>query len=156
MSAKMVKEELVGDVFERIVTTPAKVSRGQTLKEAVEAILKVPITRKVYVVDSTGKLEGVIKVETILRHAGYRMGVRKSGIASYFKMLSEVFKDKVEDIMEKPITVTKKDTIARATKLMVENHLNDLSVVDENGILIGEINSMEILSASIKLFEDKL
>jgi len=155
MSAKMVREELVGEVYDKIVTTPAKVSRGQTIKDAAEAILKVPVTRKVYVVDSTGKLEGVIKLETILRHIGYRMGVRESGISSYFKMLSEVLKEKVEDIMEKPITVTKNDTIARATKLMVENHINDLPVIDENGILLGELNSMEILSVSIKLFEEK-
>ncbi len=153
--AKLVKDELVCDVSDKLVTVPAKVARDQTIKGAVDALLRVPITRKVYVVDAKGKLEGVVKIETLLRHVGYRMGVREPGVSSYIRMLSEALYDKVEDIMEVPVTIMKTDTLAHATELMIEHHLNDLPVVDEHGILTGELNSMEILTAAVRLFDEK-
>jgi CBS-domain-containing membrane protein len=37
---------------------------------------------------------------------------------------------------------------------MVDNHLNDLPVIDEEGKIIGELNSLEILEEAKKVFNE--
>lgn len=124
---------------------PATVRKDATLKEASEALIRNRETRKVYVVDEGSRLVGTITLETLLRHAGYSMGVRSSGVTSFLKMLGEISKDKVSDSMDAPVKVLEDELIVNATKLMVENHLNDLPVVDDEGRLVGELNGLDIL-----------
>lgn len=151
---KDLKDQLVGDVYELVTGEPAVVKKGAMLKDAIDAIVnKKPTTRKVYVVDEKGVLQGTITIETLMQQVGYRIGVRKPGAISFFKFLSGIFKEKVEDFMTPSVAISRKDPLLSTIKLMVENHLNDLPVVDEDGKLIGELNSLEILVESRKWFE---
>ena len=155
MIEKDFKDLLVGDVYNLLVTKPAVAKKGSKLREALDALVDRPITRKVYIVDKENKLVGTITIETLLRQVGYRTGARKEGLTSFFKFLGEIFKEDVDDFMNKtPITVTKEDALVDATKLMVENHLNDLPVIDGEGHLVGELNSLEIIKEAKKFFVD--
>jgi CBS domain-containing protein len=145
MRKKSIDELLVGDIYQLIVGTPAYVKKSAKLRAAVEAMINVPYSQKVYVVDKDNKLLGTITIATLLRQVGYRLGARKPGVISFFKFLSEIFKESVEEFMEAPVDVTKNVKIRDALQLMVENRLNNLPVVDEKGRLIGELNSIEIL-----------
>ena len=127
---------------------PAQISKDASLKEAMDAMINSK-TRKVYVVDE-GKLIGTITLETLLRHAGYQLGVRQPGITSFFKMLKEIGEEKATQAMTKPTKVLKEEMIVNVTKLMVENHLNDLPVVDSENRLIGELNGSDILRYVIR------
>lgn len=144
---KPIGEVRVADVLEAVEKTvePATVSKDANLREAVKSIIKDSETRKVYVLDEEGKIVGTITLEVLLRHAGYRFGVRSTGMTSFIRMLSEITDEKVTTVMQKPIKVSKDELLLNVMKLMVENHLNDLPVVDEKNRLVAELNGIDIL-----------
>lgn len=154
MAEKDIRDFLVEDLENVIIGKPAIVQEGSDLNDAIEAITQSPTSRKVYVVDGEGKLKGVITIETLLRHTGYRMGVREGGMISFFKFLGGILKEDVGDIMEKPVTITKRHKMLDALEMMVEHHLNDLPIVDDEERIIGELHSLEILEQTKNLFEE--
>ena len=142
---------LVEDIYQLVVGMPARASIDATLEEVVEALNEKAHSRKVYVVEGDGRLAGTVTLEAVLRQVGYIYYVRKPGVVSFFKFLRDILKDNVSDFMVKaPVKVTKKDRVLDALELMVTHHLNDLPVVDENGVLIGELNGAEILMRALK------
>lgn len=154
MSEIDIRDLKVEDVYEIMVGKPAILREDAQLKDAVEAITQDLISRKVYIVDAEGILIGMISIETLLRHVGYRVGVREVGVISFFKFLGGVFKENVTEIMEKkPVTVTNNHKVLDALRLMVEHHLNDLPVIDDEGKIIGELNSLEILKQTKEIFD---
>ncbi|UCG68859.1 MAG: CBS domain-containing protein [Thermoplasmata archaeon] len=149
-----IRDLKVEDVIDIMVGEPAILKEDAQLKDAVEAITQNLISRKVYVVNEEGVLTGLISIETLLRHVGYRVGVREVGVISFFKFLSGVFKENVTEIMEKkPVTVTNRHKVLDAMRLMVERHLNDLPIIDDDGKIIGELNSLEILIKTKEIFD---
>lgn len=144
---KRIGDIRVSDVLESAAkaVAPATVGADASLREAVEAIIKDSETRKVYVLDADGKLVGTITLEVLLRHGGYRLGVRSTGMTSFLRMLREITDDNVKEVMAKPVKVSKDELLVNVTKLMVENHLNDLPIVDDQGRLVAELNGLDIL-----------
>lgn len=152
MDDKPISDIRVSDVIAGIgkKIKPAVVDIDGRLRDAVVSIVEDSETRKVYVVDKDGVLKGTITLETLLRYAGYTLGVRKPGMTSLLKWLSEIKNDKVTEVMTKPVRVLQNEMITNVTRLMVENHLNDLPIVDDNNKLVGELNGLDILKASMK------
>lgn len=149
-----VSTETIGDLFDTIVTKPATVLEDATLQETVNAILDSEITRKAYVVDTEGRLKGTITMESLMRHAGYRLGVRAPGIISWFRFISDMSNDKARDFMAQPVPVTKGTLVMDIIRRVVEEHLNDFPVVDEEGKLIGELNTYNLLKATRNVFRE--
>lgn len=154
MSEIDIRDVKVADVHETMVGKPALVYENALLKDAVEAMTVNHISRKVYVIDSEGKLLGMISLETLLKQVGYRVGVRETGVISFLKFVTGIFKGNVTEFMEKPVTITNEHKVLDALKKMVEYHLNDLPVIDENGKIIGELNSLEILVQAKQIFDE--
>jgi len=143
---KPIKEIRVSDLLSE--TKRGKVSsvgKDSPIRDAIAEMLENYKTRKVYVLDEGGKLVGTITLETLLRYAGYTLGVREAGITSFLKMLAEIGDEKAAQVMVKPTKITANETIVSAARLMVENHLNDLPVVDDSGRLVAELNGMDLL-----------
>lgn len=153
MSEKDIRDLMVEDVYEIMIGKPAIVKEDALLKDAVDAITQNMISRKVYVVDEEGKLKGMITIETLLRQVGYRVGVREAGVISFFKSLNSMFKENVTEFMEKPVTITNRHKLLDALRMMVEYHLNDLPVIDDEDKIIGELNSLEILIHTREVFD---
>jgi CBS domain-containing protein len=148
-----IRDVKVEDVYDTMVGKPAIVKDDAILKDAVEAMTVNHISRKVYVTDSEGKLLGMISMETMLKQVGYRVGVREEGMISFLKFVTGIFKENVIEFMKDPITVTNENKVLDALKIMVDSHLNDLPVIDEEGKIIGELNSLEILEEAKKIFD---
>lgn len=155
MPEKDINELLVGDVFDILAGEPAVVNKNAILKDAVEAITRNKTSWKVYVVDDSNKLIGVITIEILLRQVGYLVGVRETGMVSFFKFLTGVFKENVSEIMERPVRINKRHKILEALHMMVEYHLNDLPIIDDDERLIGELHSLEILKYTKKIFDEE-
>ncbi|HUU07425.1 MAG TPA: CBS domain-containing protein [Thermoplasmata archaeon] len=155
MDDKPIKDIRVADVLADVpkVAEAATVLETATLRQAVEAMVKDSETRKVYVVDEEHKLVGTITLETLMRHTGYLLGVRKTGMTSFLRMLGEISDDKVTEVMNKPVKVSSNELLVNVTKLMVENHLNDLPVVDDTGRLVAELNGLDILKSGMKYWK---
>ncbi|MCJ7606927.1 MAG: CBS domain-containing protein [Thermoplasmata archaeon] len=155
MDDKPIKDIRVADVLADVpkAADAATVLKTATLRQAVEAMVKDSETRKVYVVDEEDKLVGTITLETLMRHTGYLLGVRKTGMTSFLRMLGEISDDKVTEVMNKPVKVSSNELLVNVTKMMVENHLNDLPVVDDTGRLVAELNGLDILKSGMKYWK---
>ncbi|HHT75922.1 MAG: CBS domain-containing protein [Methanomassiliicoccaceae archaeon] len=150
---KKFSELLVGDVAAKLVQTAATVGPKASIREVIEKMIANPLSRKVYVVDEQGRYIGTVNTETILRLIGYRVGVRKDGGISFMRFLLDALKEEAGHIMVKGSTVCKDTKLTTALDIMVNEHLNDLPVVDENGVLIGELNSLELFEEGKILFD---
>ena len=151
MAEERPMEELrVWEVLEKMgdISPPATVRVDASLRSAVEAMIADEGTHKVYAVGEDGKLAGTITLEVLLRHAGYMLGVRPAGMSSFLRMLAEVADERVSQVMASPIKVSRDEMLVNATKLMVEHHLNDIPVVDNDNRLIAELRGMDILKLS--------
>jgi CBS domain-containing protein len=154
MSDKDFRDLSIEDIYEILTDKPVIVKNDSILKEAIDAITKNSTSRKVYVVDNDEKLIGVITIEALLRHVGYKVGVREAGMISFFKFLSGIFKENVTEIMDKPITINKRHKVLDALQMMVEYHLNDLPIIDDEDRIIGELHSLDILMHTKNIFKE--
>jgi len=150
---KKFSETLVGDVYELIVRTPTTVREGAMISEVIDGMLSNPVSRKVYVVDSTGKLLGIVSTETILRLIGYRTGIRQQGATSFYRFLRDMFKEDVKKLMTSTRSVTREDKLTSAMEIIMRDHVNDLPVVDDKGKLVGELISLELFVKGKELFD---
>ena len=145
--------ETVGDVFREIVTPPKTIPETAVLRDAVSAILSSETTRKAYVVDGGGHLKGVIAIETLMRLVSYRVGARPPGVVSFFRFLKDMQTEAVDRFMDRPKPVTRSTKIVDLVRMIVEDHLNDFPVVDDQGLLIGEVNTQHLLATTRSLFD---
>ena len=144
---KRFSEELVKDAESLIVNDPISVREGVEVFAAVEAILKDPRTQTVYVVDKKYRLKGILNINDLLKVSSVQMAPRKKKkMWNFFKYMSLLYSETVNDIMRKPVSVRMDDKVIDALQLMERNNLMDLPVVDGNDKLIGELNGMEILT----------
>ena len=134
----------VKEVYRLIVTHPIVVKRGMGLQDVVDRVLADPRTRSAYVVDGKRKILGMIGLTQMLAAV--------HGSLSLFEKGRQLPKPKrtplpfsVEEYMVKAVTVSEDDRLLTALQKMIKNGLEDLPVVDEQGVLIGELNGFEIL-----------
>jgi CBS domain-containing protein len=150
---KRFEELKVQDVYQLVNSSPAKVQKGARIHEALAAMIDHPASRKVYVIDVEGNLAGVIKTETLLKLVGYRVGVRENTALSFGRMLQDIQRESAESVMDKVRPVTRLTPLKAALSLMVEDHVNDLPVVDDDYKLIGELVTLELFQAALALFQ---
>ncbi len=132
-----------------LVTRDASiVKEDSTLMEIAEKILEDPKTRTVYVVNSKGKLVGIIPVMELIQYLYakyipeeyrlYRIPMRVS-VGSVAK-----------DIMLPPVWVKKEESITSALRKMFKHGVQELPVVNEEMEIIGDLNILELIDAWIK------
>lgn len=150
---KSFSDLLVSDVYDLVIKEPATVRTGSKIREVFDEYLKNPVSRKVYVVDEQGKLMGAVTTETLLRLLGYRVGIREFAGLSLWKMMRDLLKEGVDGVFIRVPTVKATDKVTKALQVMLDNHLNDIPVVDPDGKLIGELNSLELFHKGRELFD---
>jgi len=151
-SEKKLIDTLVGDVYDLVVEEPSRIKKDGQIKDVIEMMLQNPVSRKVYVVDDDGKLVGMVNTETVLRLIGYRVGVRELGVMSFYRFMRDMFKEEVSTLFSPTRSVTRETKLTEALSIMVQDHVNDLPVVDPDGILIGELVSLEMFLKGKDLF----
>ena len=151
-SEKKLIDTLVGDVYDLVVEEPSRIKKDGQIKDVIEMMLQNPVSRKVYVVDDDGKLVGMVNTETVLRLIGYRVGVWELGVMSFYRFMRDMFKEEVSTLFSPTRSVTRETKLTEALSIMVQDHVNDLPVVDPDGILIGELVSLEMFLKGKDLF----
>ncbi len=151
---KRFSELLVSDVAAKLVQSASQVRAKAPIGDVIDSMLANPLSRKVYVVDEQGRYIGTVNTETILRLIGYRVGVRKDGGISFMRFLKDALKEEAGHIMVKGTTVTGDTKLTTALDIMVNEHLNDLPVVDAEGKLLGELISLELFEEGRQLFDE--
>jgi len=136
----------VRDAFRLVVTDPIIVTRQMNLHDVVDRVLADPRTRSAYVIDDGRRLLGMIGLEQMLTAI-------ESSLSLFDKDRPLVGRGgkrgplpfSVEEYMVNPVTVYQDDKLITALRKMIDNGMEDLPVVDDDGILLGELNGFEIL-----------
>ncbi len=132
------KKELVKDWMTKEVIT---ISANCTLPEAHQIMMNEEI-RRLPVVDEYGRLKGIITLGDV--RGAQPSPATSLSIWELNYLLSSL---KVEKIMTPdPITVNIEATIGEAARLMLENRLSGLPVVDNGEKLVGIITESDIFS----------
>jgi len=148
---------LVKDIYIRDLTA---VTDDMTVREAIDILY-------------THRLPGVPMVDENFRVVGFVSGssisdviipdyVKRLVSTAYFPDIGLLAKE-LESIMDKPVSEVKRwtpvveeeDTDLTALKLMLEHHRNVLPVVDSENRLRGVITKEAILSAIVRMLEEK-
>lgn len=138
---------------------PLLVPSDADLLEVVRSAAKQPSTRLIGVVDSKGRLVGVIPVTRVAESIVARVvpeslliDVADSESAAHF---SHSMEDRVAaDIMLPPATTMPSATIGAAFRVMHQRRLGGLYVVDPNGRPTGYLDLLELAIVYVRAMAD--
>jgi CBS domain-containing protein len=145
----------VSEAYRLIVKDPIRVNKDMQLHEVVERILAEPRTRSAYVVDDEGRLIGMIALKQMLQAIGHSISqIMDSKINKEKESNGMHFSVKASMMI--PPTVEEGELLLSALQKMIESELEDLPVIDENNILIGELNGFEILLLGSEIMRNQV
>lgn len=137
----------VKDVCSTITLKPPTVGLEAPITEIVSELVGNPQARSVYVLGPKKKVRGIIPVIYLLKILGYEFyGLIQSG-SQFAKEVGVLSGKKAREIMLEPMTVEMETPLEAALKIMLEKEVQELPVVDSNGDISGDLNSLEILKA---------
>ncbi|HTY47721.1 MAG TPA: CBS domain-containing protein [Methanomassiliicoccales archaeon] len=153
LEGKAFAELRVSDVQDLFVTEPAKVQKSAKISEVIERMLACPACSTVYVIDVEGNLVGAVTQTKILELIGLRVGVRENSSVGFMHLLRDTLKENAEQIVAKTKTVKRDTKLSDALRIMVENRITELPIVDDDHKLIGELNGLELFAKGRDLFQ---
>ncbi|WP_025027924.1 CBS domain-containing protein [Caldalkalibacillus mannanilyticus] len=137
----------VGDFYQNITNNPSTVLADDSIRLVRQKMSGVdPIYRSIYVIDQDTTLIGIITLKELLKVLAVRSGVNSGKAVSKGKLLDYVsLNSTAKDIMIPPISVRKSDSLEKALELFIVHGLEELPVVDEKNILIGDLDAYELV-----------
>jgi len=136
-------------ITDRMKKNPGVATPGMSIPDA-KAKMKAEKVHRLPVLDEDRRLVGVISEKDILLAAPSPASTLSTYESNY--LLSRL---KVKDIMSRnPHTITKETTIEEAVRLMVENDLSCLPVM-EDGFLIGIVSKSDLFKILLELLGAK-
>jgi CBS domain-containing protein len=109
-----------------------------------------PGCRVIAVVDAGGRLTGVIPVRALVNDIFLKIVPEEflgeiSDIEGALKYAAHIGARTARDIKLEPVAVARTDTIRDAFRVMHEARLNGLPIVDEDGLVTGYVDQLEML-----------
>ncbi|MDD4238961.1 MAG: CBS domain-containing protein [Desulfotomaculaceae bacterium] len=144
----MSKVITVGDVYQLITTEAKTIDENAPKQEVISVFLSGSnLTHCVYVVNSLGKLQGIITMNDIIDSIALKIGYtpRSLNVISVPKLFELSPFGTASDMMRAPVYVTEQSELQAALKKMADHNLSELPVTDEEGKVIGDLNAFEIL-----------
>ena len=136
-------------IADRMKKNPATATPDMSISEA-SAKMKAEKVHRLPVLDDEKNLVGVISEKDILLAAPSPASTLSAYEINY--LLSRL---KVKNIMSRnPLTISSDTTIEEAVKLMVENDLSCLPVMD-NGFLSGIVSKSDLFKILLEMLGDK-
>ena len=139
-------EMKVGEIMHLAVNNPTIIKADADMKELLFSINKDLRTRHVYVVNEEDKLIGSVRMNAVVKYLFPYCAAITSGISLSTRSTLNLFPDKVSDFMNKdPFFIKENDLLETCAKVMIEEKINELPVVDDNMKLIGQVNVYEMI-----------
>ena len=137
----------IKDVRHILVESPTTVKATDDIQTLIVKINEDLRTRHVYVVNDAGKLLGSVRMNSIVKYLfPYSGKMITSGITLGPDVLFNFLACDVADIMKKdPFYVKDDTTLEDCAKIMIEEGINELPVVDEQMNLLGQVNVYEMI-----------
>ncbi len=128
-----------------------KLHEEDLIYQAVEKIAADRETLIACVVDSDGKLKGIITPREVLK----TVEVREFETVRYpffegAEILGLLTSKYAKDMMSAPISVREDDEVEKAINIMLDAGFYEVPVVDKEGRVLGEINYFAIIISSIE------
>jgi CBS domain-containing protein len=130
----------VRDFYNKITEGAAIVGEDASVSEIIDRMAEEPKSRTVYVLDTGGKLVGVISVVEILKFIGPRFLDRRHEI------VKRALARKARDLVKHPVSVSLDDPAEKALELLISNKLEELPVC-EGGKVVGDVICFELINA---------
>ncbi len=138
-------------LVEEVMTTEVNVlTEEMSIAEAWQKML-ILLVKAMPVVDSEGKVVGMLTDEDLLERAGLQqrlsvaMNLEKPILAEELAYLQKSTLTVGQVMSKPPITVKVKDSLGLAASRMSQHGIKRLPVVDEHGKLVGVISRVDIL-----------
>ena len=134
-------------VRERMSAHPILCEPDLPVSDALDQ-MKTEHIRRMPVVDKHGKLIGIVSDKDLLQASP-----SPATSLSVWEITYLLGKIKIKDVMtRKVITVTSDTPLETAARIMVDNEIGGLPVVDDDGAVSGIITETDIFKAFIELF----
>jgi len=151
---KRLRLEKVQDVFRLIASKPAIVPDDAPIEKVLDEFVNDPKRRIVCVVDGEQKLVGLISLTELLIYIGVHAGEAVKSfthLAPYEAGLRYMMGNQAKHVMREAISVKSDDKLLDALNMMEQTGLEELPVVNDQGMIVGEIHGLEILIETLKL-----
>lgn len=133
-------------IRERMTRNPVLCTSDLPVNEAFDLMKKERI-RRMPVVDKGGKLVGIVSDKDLLR-----VSPSPATTLSVFEIPYLLSKVKVNDVMTKKVITVSEDTpIEDAARIMVDNKIGGLPVINEVGAVAGIITETDIFKTFLEL-----
>ena len=133
-------------VRERMTRNPVLCSPDLPVNDAFDLMKKERI-RRLPVVDKNGKLVGIVSDKDLLR-----VSPSPATTLSAYEIPYLLSKVKVNDVMTKKVITVSEDTpIEDAARIMVDNKIGGLPVVNESNAVVGIITETDIFKTFLEL-----
>ena len=133
-------------IRERMTRNPVLCAPDVSVTDAFDLMKKSRI-RRMPVVDKSGKLVGIVSDKDLLR-----VSPSPATTLSAFEIPYLLSKVKVNDVMiKKVITVTEDTPIEEAARIMADNKIGGLPVVNEKNAVVGIITETDIFKTFLEL-----
>ncbi len=133
-------------VRERMTRNPVLCAPDLSVNEAFDLMKKEHI-RRIPVVDKSGKLMGIVSDKDLLR-----VSPSPATTLSAFEIPYLLSKVKVNDVMTRKVVTVAEDTpIEDAARIMVDNKIGGLPVVNDSAAVVGIITETDIFKTFLEL-----
>ncbi len=139
----------VGNIRNLITREASIVREDDNLLKVAEEIVRDPKTRTVYVVNSDGKLVGLVPVLELVQYLYYDSIPMEYIMYRFPLTLSR--EPRAKDIMLPPVYVKDDESLQSALVKMFKNGLKELPVVDDRLHVIGDLNILELITAWVEM-----
>ena len=140
---KILVKDVMRPVHEGIIDSETPIVK------VLELMATEPKRRIIYVVDR-GKLIGIITPKVLLEFIALKLGkvdvLRKAEESIGLRFIIGTI---AQDYVGKIVACHPDDTLAEATKIMVENLMDEIPVINEDGKLVGELSFIDILMLAL-------
>lgn len=142
----------VSDAVKQNCREPIIVRGEASIYETVQLLIDAPHARSAFVVDEQGRLVGIVTLKDLVQHIFTHLYFEKKKAGR--SILELIHKENAIDLAKiDPVCVTKRDNLEDAVRKVLDNDMEEIPVVDEEGNVIGDLNLLELLSI---WFEDNL
>ncbi len=138
----------VADIRYLLVEDPAVLRPDDTEEELLAKMVEDPRTRHVYVVDEAGVLIGVVRMNSVVERLFPFSAVLERGTEFTIRGLANFGSGTVAEIMDdQPRFVYESTSLSDVAKILMQEQINELPVLDEKRRVIGQVNVYEIINA---------
>lgn len=138
----------VCNVFKKLTLDPIVAHKNEEISSIHHKMLrqKKPSIRSVYVVNEEKKVIGIITLKEIMKIVAIRKALPISKRLSVKTLFEYISKDLTAEMIMRPsIAISENVSIEDALKTMIDHDLEEAAVINEDGIIVGDLSAHEIL-----------